>query len=55
MMISHASAMTLRRLAAHAGLSQVAMLETLLRNAQRELLTTMTAEQQNEYYDNVTV
>ncbi|MTK63180.1 MAG: hypothetical protein F8N15_01230 [Methanobacterium sp.] len=54
MIVPFSASMTLRRLAAHGGISQIEVLQTLLRNAERDLLAGMTAKEQSAYYDRVT-
>ncbi len=53
MVIDSASLMALKRLAAHQGVTQRAMLQKLIDVAQRALLNTLDGDQQDAYYDRV--
>jgi len=53
MVIDNSSLMALKRLAAHQGITQRAMLQKLIDDAQRALLNTMDGDQQDAYYDRV--
>ncbi len=53
MVIDSASLTALRRMAAHQGLTQRAMLQKLINEAQTVLLHTMDGGQQDAYYDRV--
>lgn len=53
MVIDSTSLMALKRLAAHHGVTQRAMLQTLIDDAQRALLNTLDGSQQDAYYDRV--
>ena len=53
MVIDSAGLLALKRMAAHQGVTQRAMLQKLIDDAQRALLHTMDASQQDAYYDRV--
>lgn len=53
LVVNSASLTALKRLAAHQGLTQRAMLEKLIDDAQGALLRTLDGGQQNAYYDRV--
>jgi len=55
-MVSLSAKSSLKRLASYYGVTQRAMLESVIANADNKLINTLTSEQQNEYYDmNITL
>ena len=50
-MISHSAKSGLKRLASYYGVTQRAMLERLIEEADHRLINTLPNEQQNDYYD----
>ena len=53
MVIDSASLMALKRLAAHQGVTQRVMMQTVIDDAQPALLNTLDGGQQDAYYDGV--
>ena len=55
-MVSLCAKSRLKRLASYYGVTQRAMLESVIAEADNKLIDTLTSEQQNEYYDmNITL
>jgi len=55
-MVSLSAKSSLKRLASYYGVTQRAMLESVIAEADNKLINTLTSQQQNEYYDmNITL
>ncbi len=55
-MVSFSAKSSLKRLASYYGVTQRAMLERVIAEADKKLVNTLTSDQQNDYYDmNITL